>query len=217
MSNKGSTYLPTAFEKKGREADEVIRQVLGQAEHEVFVPFAQNCAGCKKSIPAKTSAVRAGGKVFHKECFNCSNCQKSCLTGSFTVLPDAKLVCQLCGTKFEKMASEKPYEPTDTCYKCKKPVSKGQKLGERTYHRECLVCGVCNKSFTSGKIALLNGDPVHDECRGKASSAPKSTLVAPTVQGGKGGVNDLQRLKELHSKGLLTDEEFAQTKKAIGF
>jgi hypothetical protein len=204
---RGNTYLSSGFDTRKNDVEDNIKQVLGEENDvEVKSPVIRPCALCKKNIPRETPAFLSQGKYYHKDCFKCATCNKSCTSGNYLIRHDNKIVCKDCQETNETLRKQM-FAPTETCFECKKPVGKGQKIGDKLYHRECLVCTTCRKPFEGGKVAIVNGNPVHDECRAKPQQVVRQNITGPLVQ--------IERLAEMHQAGIITDEEFAQEKKKL--
>jgi hypothetical protein len=67
--------------------------------------------------------------------------------------------------------------------------------------------GIESQPLTPEEQAMVEGDA------GDAGAAESS--AAPAATGGSDLASDLERLAELHAKGILTDEEFEAKKKQI--
>ncbi|GAM25173.1 hypothetical protein SAMD00019534_083480 [Acytostelium subglobosum LB1] len=118
------------------------------------------CATCNKTI--NSSRIRAKGKLFHEECFVCTQCQVS-LDCFF--YKDGKLYCDTCEvTLFAKRCDKctniiqntvvnvrgKNYHPDCfTCHRCTSIISKGFLYIEGNF-----VCNKCDASHVEGSPSL---------------------------------------------------------------
>jgi len=109
------------------------------------------CPGCKKSV---SSGIRALDHLWHKECFSCSKCRKSLLTGSFVSGDDGK---PLCGDCYDENFGKR-------CNKCHKTISGVfLNIDGKDYHRECFVCSSCKSPFDGGYF-VKDGNNVCKNC-----------------------------------------------------
>lgn len=53
------------------------------------------CSACGKMITS-TTGIRAQDKIYHRECFKCSNCNKVISGSSFSLSQQGKLLCNFC-------------------------------------------------------------------------------------------------------------------------
>lgn len=120
------------------------------AAHSAGAPL-KNCCKCTK--PPTKRMLSALEKVWHPECFLCTNfsCQTS-LDGTKFLERNEKPYCKAC---FSKLFSEK-------CHGCNKPIepdsagaaAPGQciKSGTRSFHEQCFVCATCKTTlFAAGQ------------------------------------------------------------------
>ncbi len=60
----------------------------------LFAPSGQ-CAACNRSIPAYEQVMTVTqGRVYHLECFKCSQCEKSFTVGDKYFLVNNNIVCE---------------------------------------------------------------------------------------------------------------------------
>lgn len=117
----------------------------------------EKCCECGETI--KTRILRAAGKIYHPECFKCTNC-KCILDGvPFTQDSEKRAYCIAC---YQELHSPK-------CFKCGKPIcpEPGEKEAlriiamDKSFHKACFVCEKCNISLTDSKAGGCY--PVNDK------------------------------------------------------
>lgn len=97
------------------------------------------CGGCGNALSG--SAVKALDRTWHRECFACSKCKKSLLSGGF-VEDDNKN--PLCGDCFDEQFAK-------NCAQCAKKISGAfVNVEGRDYHKGCFVCHKCGSEFSGG-------------------------------------------------------------------
>ena len=210
MSNR---YLPSAFVTRDQTTDKTINDMIdgdsGVAKSlisQTVLKEAKKCASCNKDITDPTHInVKEVNKTFHIACFKCSTCNLKISSAKFAFNQQSNLLCSECAMKTPLVDSER-------CEKCKKPVTQGVKVQGKTYHKDCYVCIVCNRQFTSGRVLIQSDGPLHDECKDKRTTktpTSPSTTSSPTTSSDQVKL-DLVKLRQLHKMGLVTDEELKQ-------
>jgi len=115
-------------------------------------PYCQDCyeetleVCCECNQPIRQRILRAAGKIYHPECFKCSNCKKSLDGIPFTQDDNQKPFCVDC---YQDLYSPK-------CEKCKKPIAPepGQQEAmriialEKSFHKACFTCKSCELSLS---------------------------------------------------------------------
>jgi len=114
--------------------------------------FATKCTKCVKVI--SQGGVTYKNMPFHRECFNCTNCQQSLAGQRFTSRDDHPY----CSDCFGKLFAKK-------CYSCIKPITvdpnnltpeeaetgiggtKYISFEDRHWHNECFICQQCHGSL----------------------------------------------------------------------
>eukprot|EP01132_Coremiostelium_polycephalum_P006712 gene6712-8321_t len=109
----------------------------------------ESCAVC--DLPVRSNRIRAKGRLFHEECFVCSNCKLS-LDSFF--YKDGKLYCDPCETNlFAKK-----------CDKCSLPIqSTIVNARGKIFHTECFICQQCS-NIIKGGFFYINGEFICDKC-----------------------------------------------------
>jgi hypothetical protein len=136
----------------GEEEPKSIGKKLYCSDHfnELSSPLgAVVCARCSK--PVIGSLLRAMGKSWHRECFQCSECSKLIsLDRKFHRLPSDVPACADCYA-----AKHAP-----TCSSCSQPITTGLvvRVLEKKFHQECFVCPIGNHPMsTASPLRLVNG------------------------------------------------------------
>ncbi|ESO89101.1 hypothetical protein LOTGIDRAFT_229023 [Lottia gigantea] len=113
--------------------------------------FAQRCAKCVKAI--NKGGVTYKNTPYHKDCFDCSNCNKLLSGEKFTSKEDKPFCADCYGDLFAKR-----------CCQCSKPITgiggtKFISFEERHWHSDCFNCAKCNGSMV-GKGFLMSGQDI---------------------------------------------------------
>lgn len=97
--------------------------------------FAPRCVECSGPIGAGKLIVYET-KKYHPECFRCGQCHKSMVEREFFAR-DSKPCCVSCYN--ERFA--------ERCEECSKLITDGKSTiyNNKTYHPECMRCGLCRK------------------------------------------------------------------------
>jgi len=129
--------------------------------------FATKCIKCNKVITQ--GGVTYRNEPWHRECFTCTNCQKSLAGQRFTSREDKPYCAECFGELFSKR-----------CTACSKPITgiggtRFISFEGRNWHNTCFVCSTCNTSMV-GKGFITDGDDIIcPECA-------KKKLMADTVE-----------------------------------
>jgi len=102
----------------------------------------RNCDKCKK--PLTDDGCTAFGKVYHKDCFKCSNCKKK-LEGKFF-------------SKGEDPFCSECYKATqETCCVCENKISGDCVVsGSKFYHPGCITCHVCGCGLRGSYMTYMD-------------------------------------------------------------
>jgi len=102
----------------------------------------KKCSTC--GLPVVTGGGYANGKLFHQDCFTCTNCKAS-LDGKFFT-QNGKQLCESCYAPHQKY-----------CATCEKVITTNcVESNGNLYHAECLKCSLCNVSL-QGAYFILGG------------------------------------------------------------
>jgi len=132
------------------------------------------CCVCGETI--KTRILRAANKVYHPECFKCTNC-KCVLDGiPFTQDSEKRPYCITC---YQELHSPK-------CFKCTKPIAPaaGEKEAmriiamDKSFCLSCFTCKKCDENLSGSKAGGCY--PVNDDffCKQCSMSAISEQLAA---------------------------------------
>ncbi|KAL3281080.1 hypothetical protein HHI36_004304 [Cryptolaemus montrouzieri] len=113
------------------------------------------CAKCGSKI--KGDCLKAIGKGFHPECFNCSHCGKLFGNSPF-FLEDGSPYCE---ADWNELFTTK-------CFACGFPVEAGDRWVEalnNNYHSQCFNCTMCKKNLEGQSFFAKGGRPY---CRNHA-------------------------------------------------
>jgi len=116
--------------------------------------FATKCIKCNKVITQ--GGVTYRNEPWHRECFTCTNCQKSLAGQRFTSREDKPYCAECFGELFSKR-----------CTACSKPITGKGGLGSTRFvafetlawHNECFFCAICKNSMV-GKGFIQEGDDI---------------------------------------------------------
>jgi len=99
------------------------------------------CGGCNKSV-AGTCGVMAAGVPWHKDCFICSSCSLSLLTGGYGH-SNGKLYCV---SHYQEICTVK-------CCICQQQLTAEYVgINGKEYHRDCCVCNRCGRALVDGYL-----------------------------------------------------------------
>ncbi|EFA79492.1 LIM-type zinc finger-containing protein [Heterostelium album PN500] len=116
----------------------------------------------------KSSRIRAKGKLFHEECFVCSNCNTA-LESFF--YKDGKLYCDPCEVALY----------AKKCDHCTLPIqSTIVNARSKIFHPECFICSTCN-TIIKGGFFYIHGSFVCDSCDSQPKSASSTPSPTPTA------------------------------------
>jgi hypothetical protein len=170
------------------------------------------CSACSKEI-SLGSEILAGDKVFHFDCFKCTDCHVFLSGKAFTV-KDGKCYCD---ADFIKKFSPK-------CVKCGEFVVKDNvEMNGENYHNTCLVCEACNQPFPDGRIQVYQEKYYclkdYQKITGTEHAAEEKAKVAERLEKMKQKiaekkkesvkrlpVKEVYTLDELKNVGMLPDE-----------
>ncbi|VDM39262.1 unnamed protein product [Toxocara canis] len=98
------------------------------------VALTGNCSKCGESISSERAGCAALGRVYHVECFTCTQCGTQ-LAGTSFYTVDGRVLC------------EQDYRnAADRCECCGSPImSKLLRAFGRTYHPTCFTCAACGR------------------------------------------------------------------------
>lgn len=170
------------------------------------------CEVCAKTVyPAETVSYEK--KVYHAECFQCSNCSKKMVpSGAAQFEQDGKnlLFCSKCfsdGGYSRKQAAQHKVGGTSAtssgisskfggggnpCTACDKTVYPAESMSfeKRVYHAECFKCKVCDKKMTPSGAAQFEEDGVKNvyctKCFQEGGYTRKQAATAKGVSGSGG-------------------------------
>nr|CAI5847513.1 unnamed protein product [Callosobruchus analis] len=111
--------------------------------------LAPTCAKCSTKI--KTDCLKAIGKNFHPECFNCVYCGKLFGNSSFFI-EDGSPYCE---ADWNELFTTK-------CFACGFPVEAGDRWVEalnNNYHSQCFNCTMCKKNLEGQSFFAKGGRP----------------------------------------------------------
>nr|XP_022919215.1 PDZ and LIM domain protein Zasp-like isoform X2 [Onthophagus taurus] len=111
--------------------------------------LAPNCSKCGTKV--KGDCLKAIGKNFHPECFNCSYCGKLFGNSPF-FLEDGQPYCE---NDWNEMFTTK-------CFACGFPVEAGDRWVEalnNNYHSQCFNCTMCKKNLEGQSFFAKGGRP----------------------------------------------------------
>ncbi|KYQ94083.1 LIM-type zinc finger-containing protein [Tieghemostelium lacteum] len=133
----------------------------------------ETCSVCEQVI--RSSRVRSNGRIFHEDCFICSNCK--CQLDSF-YFKNGKLYCDPC--EVELFAKK--------CDKCKLPIQTTIVSARgRSFHSECFSCVICLE-IMKGSFFYIAGQFICDGCDSKGlqptplAQVPTSPVQSPPQQ-----------------------------------
>ncbi|CAF1056122.1 unnamed protein product [Rotaria sp. Silwood1] len=111
--------------------------------------YGKICTECEKLIPIGAKYAKNGEKYWHRDCFQCTNCQAP-LT-NYKVDGDGKNYCVVCYN--DKYASK--------CIACNKVITTKELFVEaegQVFHEECFRCSskTCGKKLDDGYIPKDN-------------------------------------------------------------
>ncbi|XP_017773818.1 PREDICTED: PDZ and LIM domain protein Zasp isoform X4 [Nicrophorus vespilloides] len=111
--------------------------------------LAPNCSKC--GIKIKGDCLKAIGRNFHPECFNCTHCGKLFANSPF-FLEDGLPYCE---ADWNEMFTTK-------CFACGFPVEAGDRWVEalnNNYHSQCFNCTMCKKNLEGQSFFAKGGRP----------------------------------------------------------
>jgi hypothetical protein len=92
-----------------------------------------------------------------------------------------------------------PQRKANLCGGCGQVISSnGVQFQGVKYHRDCFKCSACNQSFTTKKIALIQGKPVCEKCVQSGKKPQSSAQKSPEL-----GLEDLEKLAQV----IITDHQ----------
>ncbi|XP_076269314.1 four and a half LIM domains protein limpet isoform X1 [Rhynchophorus ferrugineus] len=118
--------------------------------------YATRCIKCNKVITS--GGVTYKNEPWHRECFTCTNCQKS-LAGERFTSRDEKPYCAECfGELFAKR-----------CFACNRPITgiggtKFISFEDRHWHNDCFFCASCRTSLVGRGFITDQDDIICPEC-----------------------------------------------------
>ncbi|XP_030747896.1 prickle planar cell polarity protein 3-B isoform X2 [Sitophilus oryzae] len=118
--------------------------------------FATRCIKCNKVITS--GGVTYKNEPWHRECFTCTNCQKS-LAGERFTSRDEKPYCAECfGELFAKR-----------CFACNRPITgiggtKFISFEDRHWHNDCFFCASCRTSLVGRGFITDQEDIICPDC-----------------------------------------------------
>lgn len=115
------------------------------------------CNGCEELIYIG-EFTKAMDKSWHIDHFCCWKCDVP-LTGKKYIIINEQPFCPGCYNT----------HLANLCYECEQPIgpeSKDLFVKDRHYHKECLLCNVCEKPLDSLSFSFVNNKPVCHPCRG---------------------------------------------------
>mmetsp|Transcript_11336 Transcript_11336/g.27517 ORF Transcript_11336/g.27517 Transcript_11336/m.27517 type:complete len:168 (-) Transcript_11336:85-588(-) len=107
--------------------------------------MAKTCGGCSEEIVAGVTYLTAEDKLWHEQCFQCSQCKKPLSGTKYFIKDDGSRRCAVCAAA-----------AAGTCHKCKKSllgdgvVTQTDKGGNK-YHDDCFTCMKCEKKIPAGE------------------------------------------------------------------
>ncbi|KAI1722433.1 LIM domain-containing protein [Ditylenchus destructor] len=118
--------------------------------------FATRCSKCKKVIT--TGGVTYKNEPWHRECFQCTNCNTSLAGQRFTSKDDKPYCADCYGELFAKR-----------CSACVKPITgiggaKFISFEDRHWHNDCFICAQCTTSLVGKGFITDGADILCPEC-----------------------------------------------------
>jgi len=111
----------------------------------------------KKNGKNNQNCLKAMGKKFHPECFNCAYCSKLFSNSPF-YLEDGLPYCE---EDWNELFTTK-------CVSCSFPIEAGDRWVEainNNYHSQCFNCTLCRKNLEGESFFVKSGKPF---CKGHA-------------------------------------------------
>eukprot|EP01029_Cantina_marsupialis_P001658 TRINITY_DN1145_c0_g1_i1.p1 TRINITY_DN1145_c0_g1~~TRINITY_DN1145_c0_g1_i1.p1 ORF type:complete len:1708 (-),score=582.36 TRINITY_DN1145_c0_g1_i1:692-5815(-) len=158
------------------------------------------CAGCTDLI-FPNEVIKALGQTWHGKCLVCSVCSKPFKQG-----------CKLYHSGKKPLCEEHFLAQCPTCGKCQEPIV-GPYLNAlgRKWHKEHLVCFVCDKPFESGKMWVRATLPVCQEHSTGALPPEKMEIMKKIIQENMEKEQEkeveAQRKKEAEAKKAAAEED----------
>ena len=145
------------------------------------------CTACQKTVYTGEQ-VNYDGKPYHKDCISCTVCKNKTTINNVNSF-DGDLICLPCwnagGYNQKQLAkratgassastAKAPLNPAlaklggggNKCNHCNKTVYPAEQVNfeKGIYHRECLICGDCNKRTTVASLNIYEGKLVCGPC-----------------------------------------------------
>ncbi|XP_062895696.1 zyxin-like [Mobula hypostoma] len=113
-------------------AQDLIREM--DKHPEVKTGAAELCGQCGRELSRSQAAVKAMGRLFHVECFTCSQCRAQ-LQGRQFYEVEGRPLCESCHQ-----------ETLEKCSACGQPIhEKMLRATGKAFHPECFTCGDCGQ------------------------------------------------------------------------
>jgi len=126
------------------------------------------CQWCRKQMGAHEKAISFDGKIFHENCFSCTDCGEIIGSGGF-VPRDSLAYCLNCA---------KPGSIKNPCGGCNKSIEGAFILvSGKKWHQGCFVCADCRGPLARG-YAERDGKNICSKC---ASSKPPPKVVVARI------------------------------------
>ena len=133
-------------------------QVPNKNQSEISPASTRNCDVCLKVVDIHQTYMSSEGFIWHESCFACVFCENN-LIGKPFLKHTAGLLCQNCYE--ERMAH--------TCNVCsKKIIKEGVKHDQNYYHRDCLICAICEIQLANVKFSTKDGKNICHNCNKKS-------------------------------------------------
>ncbi|KAJ9062246.1 Transforming growth factor beta-1-induced transcript 1 protein [Entomophthora muscae] len=130
------------------------------------------CSKCRLGI-SDTWFKLPDGRVLHKECFQCYQCQKVIEDGKYSVYDDHEYHTDCLLQLPTSPMSDASLDPEDFCDRCNLVINGPcfTLTNGRQYHPNCFICAGCKKRFEQGTYVSQGDKEYHREC------VPKRELI----------------------------------------
>eukprot|EP01090_Pellita_catalonica_P007875 TRINITY_DN1848_c0_g1_i2.p3 TRINITY_DN1848_c0_g1~~TRINITY_DN1848_c0_g1_i2.p3 ORF type:complete len:140 (+),score=24.21 TRINITY_DN1848_c0_g1_i2:43-420(+) len=119
------------------------------------------CSKCAKNFAGKKAGVTAFGRLWHKECFTCIDCENRLFSFSKFLDKKGSPQCMVC--------SKKESEAPKICSGCSGKIQDKvwTTFEGKFYHNACFKCDGCEKGLESNDVFEDSGKLWHLECFSK--------------------------------------------------